>query len=94
METTVELPDTLFQRLRDRAARQGREVKDLLTEYVEQGLARSEPEPGLESAQAARRRRGPLPEFTRAAATGQAVPALTNAEIAAILDEEDAQRVM
>ncbi len=37
----------------------------------------------------AARRRSPLPHIPRAAATGT-VPALTNAEIQAILDEEDA----
>ena len=87
MRTTIDLPDPIFRLVKARAALEGRTLKQLLAEYVEQGLARQAPLPCRS------RRRGDPPVFERAAGSGVPTPALTNAEIAAILDEEDADRI-
>ncbi len=89
MRTTVDLPDELFRQVKARAALDGLKLKDLITQYVEHGLAHANCE-GQAQRHAARRR-SPLPDIPKAAARGM-VPALTNAEIQAILDEEDAAR--
>ena len=90
MRTTIDLPDELFRQVKARAALEGRKLKDLVTEYVQEGLSRS----GEQTALGADRRRSDPPVGRRAAATGQTTPALTNAEIAAILDGEDAERAL
>jgi hypothetical protein len=87
MRTTIDLPDALFRQVKSRAALEGRTLKDLLAEYVEQGLRQT---PGGSPPV----RRSDPPVFPRAAATGQRTPALTNAEMNAILDEEDAERCL
>jgi hypothetical protein len=64
-------------------------LKDLMTDYVQEGLSRSAPaEP------AAAGRRSDPPVARRAAASGKPVPALSNVEVAAVLDEEDAERAL
>ncbi len=84
MRTTIELPDELFRRAKAHAAREGRSLKDLVAIYLEQGLRRNLEIDPIE------RRRSPLPIVHRSSA-GRPLPALTNAEIAEILDEEDAE---
>jgi hypothetical protein len=86
MRTTIDIPDDLFRRVKARAALEGRKLKDLIAEYVEQGLDRG-PVPDIGE----RRRRSPLPVIPKAA-TGRTIPALSNAEIQAILDQEDAEQ--
>jgi hypothetical protein len=88
MRTTIEIPDELFRQAKIRAAVDGRKLKDLFCAYIEQGLLR---EPGEQSTAQNDRRRSPPPVGRRAAATGKVIPALTNTEIAEILDEEDAE---
>jgi len=83
MRTTLDLPDALFRELKMRAARQGVKMKELLATYIEDGLragkgARAQASPV----------RSPLPIARRA--TGVPIPALSNAQIAKILDAEDA----
>ena len=85
MRTTIDLPDDLFRQVKARAALEGRKLKDLLAEYVEQGLSRSSI-PG----ELRRRARSEIP--IARPATGVPIPALTNAEIEEIFAHEDAAR--
>ena len=82
MRTTIDLPDELFRQVKAKAALDGTKLKDLITHYVEQGLR------GMPPAAPQRRQRSELPVAREA--TGRALPALTNAEIQRILDEEEA----
>jgi hypothetical protein len=83
MRTTLELPDPLFREVKSRAAQQGMKLKDLLAQYIEAGLHASPTTPS--SAE----RRGPLPIPIARDADGTRTPALTNAQLNAILEEED-----
>jgi hypothetical protein len=82
MRTTIELPDELFRRVKARAATEGVKLKDLITEYVEQGLKRDP------DRIAAERKRAPLPVI-KSAATGDPIPALSREELARFEEEED-----
>lgn len=83
MRTTIDLPDETFRQVKAKAALSGLKLKDLITLYVEQGLMGGPP-----SSSGPPRRRSELP--VARAATGRTLPALTNAEIQRILDEEEA----
>jgi hypothetical protein len=89
MRTTIDLPDELFRQAKARAALDGRKLKDLIAEYVERGLNAEGDETKIPAA--GQRRRSPLPDIPKASSRGT-VPALTNAEIEAILDDQDADR--
>lgn len=84
MRTTLDLPDPLFRELKARAALRGMKMKELVARLIESGLR----EP---AATEVPRRRSPLPVARRA--TGCIIPALSNAEVQAILDDEDAKRI-
>jgi hypothetical protein len=83
MRTTIDLPDELLRQAKAKAALSGLKLKDLITRYVEQGLRQGPP-----AGAAQRRRRSELP--VARPATGRSLPALTNAEIERLLDEDDA----
>jgi hypothetical protein len=83
MRTTIELPENLFRQAKVRAAMRGVTLKELFTRFVEQGL-QSDLDPPLETLG----RTEPLPEIIPP--KGRKMPALTNAEIQAIFDAEDA----
>jgi hypothetical protein len=83
MRTTIDLPDELFRQVKAKAALDGTKLKDLVTRYVEQGLKGTPPPTAP-----LRRQRSELP--VARVATGHTLPALTNAEIQRILDEEEA----
>lgn len=89
MRTTIDMPDELFRQAKVRAALEGRKLKDLLTDFVREGLAR--PNAPLEDSA---RRRSPMPVGYRAAAGDEIIPSLSSAEIAAFLDEEDGERAL
>jgi len=89
MRTTIDLPDDLFRQAKAKAALSGIKLKDLIARYVEQGLRHGESMPPAQP-----RQRSPLPVISKAATSGQPIPALSNAEIQAILDEEDAERAL
>ena len=82
MRTTIDLPDELLRQAKARAALDGMKLKDLITRYVQQGLRQGAP-----SAAPLRRQRSELP--VARAATGRTLPALTNAEIYRILEEDE-----
>lgn len=81
MRTTIDIPDDLFRRAKAQAALEGRKLKDLITECVEQGLDRG-PEPDLREL----RRRSPLPVIP---ASGHPIPAVSKDVLARIEEEED-----
>lgn len=83
MRTTIDLPEELLRQAERRAAFDGMKLEDLITRYVEQGLKGGLERPAAEP----RRRRSELPVIR--AATGRALPALTNADIERILDTEE-----
>ena len=45
MKTTIELPDVLVQQARQRALHLKRPFKDLVADYIRQGLSEMSPEP-------------------------------------------------
>lgn len=79
-------PEELFREAETRAALEGVTLKDLITQYMEQGLRRQGKQP---SAAPVRRRRSELP--VARAATGRVLPALTSAEMVRILEEDEAR---
>jgi hypothetical protein len=82
MRTTLDLPDETFRHLKAEAALRGTKLKDLITEFIEKGLAAKALEPHGEAGL-----RSPLPVFRPA--TGITHPALSNAEIEELLSLED-----
>lgn len=83
MRTTLDLPDDLLRRVKARAAMEGVKMKDLVTLYLQQGLAQTSL-PGV-----AGRERSRLPTRTLADAR---ISALTNAEVEEIFSAEDSER--
>ncbi len=86
MRTTIDLPDELLRQAKAKAALNGMKLKDLITQFVEQGLEQG----ASRSAVSLRRQRSELP--VARAATGRSLPSLTNAEIDRLLDEEETTR--
>jgi hypothetical protein len=82
MRTTIDFPDDLFREVKARAALDGLKLKDLITRYVEQGLRQR-----AAAAPSRLQRSDELPVARKA--TGHTLPALTNADIQRILDEEE-----
>ncbi|HEX7262246.1 MAG TPA: hypothetical protein VF258_10565 [Luteolibacter sp.] len=82
MRTTLDLPDPLFREIKTRAVQQGVTLKDLLAQYIQAGMnapaAAAPPIP---------RPHIPLPYFRKT--EGPVIPARSNAELYAALDEED-----
>ena len=85
MRTTIDLSDPLFREVKTRAVQQGMKLKDLVANYVEVGLrgtsgTTERPSP---------RQRSPIPIAIPRVAGLALTPALSNAQLQAILDEED-----
>lgn len=87
VRTTIDLPDVLLRQAKARAALEGITLKELLTAFVEQGL-RQETGTAVAQGVTAPPARSPLPVYRRDVAPP--MPALTNAELYQLLDEEDA----
>jgi len=81
MRTTLDLPDPLFRELKAYAARHNIKLKQLLASYIEAGLHGRFAIPSPTSI------RSPLPIARHA--NGKTTPALSNAQMQEILDEED-----
>lgn len=80
MLTTIEIPDPLFRRAERAAEQRQLSLKQFVTSALELALDKPKPD-------ARRMVRPPIPK------TGKhQVPALTNAEMAVVLDEEDARK--
>jgi hypothetical protein len=82
MRTTLDLPDSLFREVKTRAVQQGVTLKDLLAQYIQAGMNAP-----ASAAPVAHRTQVPLPYFRNT--DGPAIPARSNAELFAILEEED-----
>jgi len=77
MRTTIDLPDSLFRDAKALAARQGTTLKEVVREALEAAMAGAQE-------QSSRMDCAPI----RGRESG-AIPVRSNAEIAALLDEED-----
>lgn len=86
MRTTLDLPDETFRRLKAEAALRGYKLKELVTQFIERGLNEG-PQPL--SAQAPRAVYA-IPIAREA--DGTVTPALSNAQLQAILDDEDIEQ--
>jgi hypothetical protein len=86
MRTTLDLPDPLFKEVKTRAVQQGVKLKDLLAAYIEAGL-RAPNTQGMDIA--ARQNPHLLPVAWERIPGQPLTPYRTNAELYAILDEED-----
>lgn len=85
MRTTIDVPDDLMRRAKATAAMNGLKLKDLVARYIERGL-----QEGFSSSNGSELRpKRYLPAAVRQG-TGTPIPYLSNAELYAILDEEDA----
>ncbi|MCK9213635.1 MAG: hypothetical protein M0P52_04100 [Rhodoferax sp.] len=83
MRTTLDLPDETFRQLKAQAAMNGLKLKELVTQLIEHGLAvgMTKPPPSPQS--------GPCPIPIAREADGTVTPFLSNAQLGAVLDEED-----
>ena len=83
MRTTLDLPDDTFRKLKAEAALRGYKLKELVTEFIERGLNEGPQPPTAQS---------PRPVYAipiAREADGTVTPALSNAQLQAILDDED-----
>jgi len=83
MRTTLDLPDETFRRLKAQAALSGLKLKTLVTQYIERGLASGPDVPDAGSL----RMRPPIPIARKA--DGSVTPALSNAQLHHLLDNQD-----
>ena len=81
MRTTLDLPDPLMRELKARAALEGVKLKDYFAKIAQAALQRS-------VAVNAATQRSPAPVFRRARA--RPMPAMSNAQLYAALDAQDA----
>lgn len=86
MRTTLDLPDPLFREVKTRAVQQGVTLKDLLASYIAAGLRAPQPS---ENDSSPRQNPHPLPVAWERVPGEPLTPYRTNAELYAILDEED-----
>jgi hypothetical protein len=82
MRTTLDISDSLFRKLKAKAALQGITMKEFLTRLIESEVEKPD--------QMKSRKPSPLPVAIRLG-EGPAIPYRTNTELQAILDEEDIQ---
>lgn len=83
MKTTLDLPDETFRKLKAEAALRGYKLKELVAEFIERGLNEGPLPPAAQSPRAVYA----IPIAREA--DGTVTPALSNAELQAILDDED-----
>lgn len=86
VRTTLDLPDPLFKEVKTRAVQEGVTLKELLATYIEAGL-RGRPTQASDNAPYANPH--PLPVAWERVPGEPPTPSRTNAEIEAILDQED-----
>lgn len=83
MRTTLDLPDPLMREVKARAALEGLKFKEYFANLVQAALQRP-------VGSAAATQRSAVPVFNRAHA--QPMPAMSNAQLSAIMDAQDAAR--
>ncbi len=84
MRTTLDLPDLLLREVKARAAMEGIKLKDYFARLVEAALQH----PSLASSEP---KRSPAPVLKRKAA--RPMPALSNAQLNALMDEQDTAKI-
>ena len=96
MRTTLDLPDETFRQLKAQAALSGLKLKELVTQLIQRGLTSvtvtvtapvPEQQPNTLPVAIERLESYPIPIAREA--DGTVTPYLTNAQLYAILDEED-----
>lgn len=87
MRTTLDLPDETFRRLKAQAAYSGLKLKALVAQYIERGLAAGPDASAPESSRA----RPPIPVARKA--DGSVTPALSNAQLQALLGGQDIEQL-
>ncbi len=83
MRTTLDLPDETFRRLKAEAALRGYKLKELVAQFIERGLNEGPLPPTAQS----QRHVYAIPIAREA--DGTVTPAFSNAQLQAILDDED-----
>lgn len=83
MRMTLDLPDAIFEEAKARAVQEGVSLEELLVTYIEAGLRG----PQQSAEDTVPRSPHPLPVAWEA--DGTATPALSNAELYAILEKEE-----
>jgi hypothetical protein len=91
MRTTLDLPDETFRQLKAQAALRGLKLKELVTQFIERGLAGgvSNQPPSQREPPPVAIERNPYPIPIAREADGSVTPYLSNAQLYAILDGED-----
>ena len=89
MKTTLDLPDPLFKAVKTRAVQEGVTLKQLLATYIEAGLRGSS---GLQEVDGPIGKVHPLPVGIPRVPGTPLHPAMTNAELQALLTHEDLQQ--
>jgi hypothetical protein len=87
MRTTLDLPDETFRQLKAQAALSGLKLKELVTQLIQRGLAAGVP------ATAAPLVPVSPPIAIERVAGSPLTPALTNAQLQALLDDQDVAQV-
>ena len=83
MRTTLDLPDETFCKLKAEAALRGYKLKELVAQFIERGLSEGSQPLNAQS---------PRPVYAipiAREADGSVTPALSNAQLQAILDDDD-----
>ena len=90
MRTTLDLPDATFRQLKAQAALSGLKLKELVTQFIDRGLAGGLPAGSPKQLpQAGEVATNPYPIPIARDVDGSVTPYLSNAQLYAILDEED-----
>jgi len=84
MRTTIDLPDELFREAKTRAVRQGTTLKNLVTQLIRSGL--QDPSHGADARPV---HRNPPPVAIKRVPEQAALPARTNRQLYAMLEEEE-----
>ncbi len=84
MRTTLDLPDEIFRKLKAEAALRGFKLKELVTQFIERGLAADAGQPTPTPHQ-----RSPFPVAIARDLDTPMTPALTNEQLHSLLEEED-----
>lgn len=83
MRTTLDIPDDTFRQLKAQAALNGMKLKELVTQLIQRGLAAGVTVPMPEQ------RPGPPPVAIKRVPGTPLTPALSNAQLYAILNDQD-----
>ena len=87
MRSTLDLPDETFRQLKSQAALSGMKLKELVTQLIQRGLAAGVTTNAPEVQPSGSAVTYPIPIAREA--DGTVTPYLTNAQLHAILDEDD-----